>query len=131
MSTSVCTGQNPFNFIRKHFLQICLRCFLCTQLLQFLIDQACVGDHDTLQILTTKSTYRSLSAQRLFRTHCVCVCVCICTAITVCSSVLWAVYCSVIKQWQQFRANHEEGAAGYSGTFTVFLVHQRSSMPRR
>ena len=24
MSTSVCTGLNPFNFIRKHFLQICL-----------------------------------------------------------------------------------------------------------
>jgi hypothetical protein len=25
MSTSVYTGLNPFNFIRKHFLQICLR----------------------------------------------------------------------------------------------------------
>jgi hypothetical protein len=25
MSTSVCTGLNPFNFIRKHFLQICVR----------------------------------------------------------------------------------------------------------
>jgi hypothetical protein len=24
MSTSVHTGLNPFNFIRKHFLQICL-----------------------------------------------------------------------------------------------------------
>jgi len=24
MSTSVYTGLNPFNFIRKHFLQICL-----------------------------------------------------------------------------------------------------------
>ena len=24
MSTSVSTGLNPFNFIRKHFLQICL-----------------------------------------------------------------------------------------------------------
>ena len=42
-----------------------MRCFLCTQLLQFLIHYACVGDHVTIQILTTKSTYRSLSAQRL------------------------------------------------------------------
>jgi hypothetical protein len=25
MSTSVYTGLNPFNFIRKHFLQICIR----------------------------------------------------------------------------------------------------------
>jgi hypothetical protein len=25
MSTIVCTGLNPFNFIRKHFLQICIR----------------------------------------------------------------------------------------------------------
>jgi hypothetical protein len=25
MSTSVYTGPNPFNFIRKHFLQICVR----------------------------------------------------------------------------------------------------------
>jgi len=24
MFTIVCTGLNPFNFIRKHFLQICL-----------------------------------------------------------------------------------------------------------
>jgi hypothetical protein len=24
MSTSICTDLNPFNFIRKHFLQICL-----------------------------------------------------------------------------------------------------------
>jgi len=24
MSTSVCTGLNPFYYIRKHFLQICL-----------------------------------------------------------------------------------------------------------
>jgi len=27
-STSVCTGLNPFNFIRKHFLQICCEMFL-------------------------------------------------------------------------------------------------------
>jgi hypothetical protein len=26
MSTSVYTGLNPFNFIRKHFLQICQYC---------------------------------------------------------------------------------------------------------
>jgi hypothetical protein len=24
MSTSICTGLNPFNFIHKHFLQICV-----------------------------------------------------------------------------------------------------------
>jgi hypothetical protein len=35
--TSVCTSLNPFNFIRKRFLQIgFLRFFLWTQLLQFL-----------------------------------------------------------------------------------------------
>ena len=62
MSMNVYTGLKPFCFIHKHFLQIC---FLCMQLLQFSIHYACVGDHDTLQILTTKSTYRSLSAQRL------------------------------------------------------------------
>jgi hypothetical protein len=25
MSTRIYTGQNPFNFIRKHFLQICIQ----------------------------------------------------------------------------------------------------------
>jgi hypothetical protein len=39
------------------------RYFLCTQLLQFLAHQACMGDHDTL---TTKSTYLTLSARRLY-----------------------------------------------------------------
>ena len=32
--------------------------------------------------------------------------------------------------WHQFRANAEEEAAGYSGTLTVYLVPQHSSMPR-
>jgi len=35
MSTSIYTNLNQFNFIRKHFLLV--RCFLCTQLLPFLI----------------------------------------------------------------------------------------------
>jgi hypothetical protein len=53
MSTSVCTGLNPFQFIRKHFsADRPVRCFLCTLLLQFLIHYACVGDTDN-QIYVT------------------------------------------------------------------------------
>jgi hypothetical protein len=51
MSTCVYTGLNPFNFIRKHSADLLVRCFLWTQLLQFLNNYVCVGDHDTLQIL--------------------------------------------------------------------------------
>ena len=66
MSTSVYTGLNTFNFYSQKLpADLLVRCFLCTQLLQFLIHYACVGDHDTLQNSTTKSTYRSLSAQQL------------------------------------------------------------------
>jgi hypothetical protein len=39
-----------------------VRCFLRTQLLQFLTHLVCVGDHDTL---TTKFTFHSPSAQKL------------------------------------------------------------------
>jgi len=39
-----------------------VRCFLCTQLLQFLIHWASVGDHDTLQSKCSTAT---------FRTHCI------------------------------------------------------------
>jgi hypothetical protein len=46
MSTSVYTGLNPFNFIRKHFLQICLwgvsyvRGYLLTYLLTYSMEQS-------------------------------------------------------------------------------------------
>jgi hypothetical protein len=55
MSTSVYTGLNPFSFIRKHFLHICVRKFA-------------VHLHEVLEVMST-SVYtglnRSLSAQRL------------------------------------------------------------------
>jgi len=66
MSTSVYRGLNPFNLYSQTLsADLLVRCYLSVQLLQFLIHWLCVGDHDTLQILTTKSTYRSLSAQWL------------------------------------------------------------------
>jgi hypothetical protein len=43
MSMSVCTGLNPFNFIPKHFLQICIQkvavynIFLLRQLAQWFV----------------------------------------------------------------------------------------------
>ena len=54
MSTSVYTGLNPFSFIRKHFLQIWIQWNATQQ-----------PTSTATSILTTKSTYRSLSAQRL------------------------------------------------------------------
>jgi hypothetical protein len=52
MHTSVYTDLNPFNFIRNDFQQISFAdVSLCKHLLQFLTHSACVGDHDTLQIL--------------------------------------------------------------------------------
>jgi hypothetical protein len=58
-STSVYTGLNPFNFIRKHFLQICLWyvSYVRSYCSFLLIKRA--------SIVTTKCTYRSPSAQRL------------------------------------------------------------------
>jgi hypothetical protein len=59
MYTSVYTGLKPFNFIRKHFQQICLwdvsyvRSYCGFKLIM------------CSSILTTKPTYCSLSAQRL------------------------------------------------------------------
>jgi len=50
MSTSVYTGLNPFNLYSQTLsADLLVRYFLCTQLFQFLIHKACVGDHDTLQ----------------------------------------------------------------------------------
>ena len=50
MSTSVYTGLNTFNFYSQKLpADLLVRCFLCTQLLQFLIHYACVDDHGTLQ----------------------------------------------------------------------------------
>jgi hypothetical protein len=40
MSTSLYTGLNPFNFIRKHFLQICVR-------------KAAVHLHKVLELMST------------------------------------------------------------------------------
>jgi hypothetical protein len=54
--TSVYTGLNPFNFIRKHSVQICLwdvsyeRSYCSFRLIErasILIAHACVGDQDT------------------------------------------------------------------------------------
>jgi hypothetical protein len=59
MSTSVDTGLNPFNFIRKHFLQICLW------------DVSNVRSYCNFISLSVRgqsrytAKYRSLSAQRL------------------------------------------------------------------
>jgi hypothetical protein len=64
MSTSVYTGLNPFNFIRKHTLQVSVR-------------KVAVHLWKVLEVMSTssiqawtKSMYRSLSAQRLSETHC-------------------------------------------------------------
>jgi hypothetical protein len=59
MSTSVDTGLKPFNFIRKHFLQICLW------------DVSNVCSYWSFRLLSVRgrsqytAEYRSLSAQRL------------------------------------------------------------------
>jgi hypothetical protein len=59
MSKSVYTGLNPFNFIREHFLQIRFwRVSYVRGYCSFVLIKPS-------SILTTKSTFRSLSAQRL------------------------------------------------------------------
>jgi hypothetical protein len=61
MSTSIYTGLKPFNFIRKHFLQMCLwdvsyeRSYCRFKLIKH--------TSTATSILSTRSTYHSLSAQ--------------------------------------------------------------------
>jgi hypothetical protein len=43
-----------------------VRCYLCTQLLQFLIHEACVDDHDTLQLSAQRATFRTPCISRLW-----------------------------------------------------------------
>jgi hypothetical protein len=92
MSTSVYTGPNPFNFIRKHFLQICVLKvavhlqkvlelvstsfytglnpfnFIRKHFLQICVRKVAVHLQKVLEVMST-SVYtglnRSLSAQRL------------------------------------------------------------------
>jgi hypothetical protein len=61
MSTSVYTGLNLFNLIPKHFLQTYVR--KCAVPLNTVKQQHI---STATLILTTKSTYHSVSAQRLF-----------------------------------------------------------------
>jgi hypothetical protein len=62
MSTSVCTGLNPYNFIRKQFLRICVRKYAVHF---YKVLEVMSTSVDTNTSTNTKSTYRSLSAQRL------------------------------------------------------------------
>jgi hypothetical protein len=55
MSTSVYTGLNPFNFIRKHFLQICVR-------------KVAVHLYRMLEVMST-SVYTGLSRFNFIRKH--------------------------------------------------------------
>jgi len=96
MSTSVYTGLNPFNFIPKCFLQICLWD-------EYSEISGTQQQHISTitSILTAICTYRSLSAQRLSERTvlcvclcvrvclylCVCLCVCVCMCVCVCVCV--------------------------------------------
>jgi hypothetical protein len=55
MSTSVYTGLNPFNFIRKHFPQICVR-------------KVAVHLQKMLEVLST-SVYTGLNPFNFIRKH--------------------------------------------------------------
>jgi hypothetical protein len=57
------TDLNPFNFIRKHSLQICVR-KVAVHLYKVMSTSV-----DTNTNTDTKSTYRSLSEQRLSQMH--------------------------------------------------------------
>jgi hypothetical protein len=61
MSTSFYTGLNPFNFIRKHFLQICVR-------------QVAVHLQKVLEVMST-SFYTGLNPFNFIRKHSLQICV--------------------------------------------------------
>jgi hypothetical protein len=61
MTTSVYTGLNPFNFIRKHFLQICVR-KVAVHLLKL------------LEVMST-SVYTGLNTFNFIRKHFLQICV--------------------------------------------------------
>jgi hypothetical protein len=61
MSTSVYTGLNPFNFIRKHFLQICFR-------------KVAVHLKKLLEVIST-SVYTGLNPFNFIRKHFLQICV--------------------------------------------------------
>jgi hypothetical protein len=61
MSTSVYTGLNPFNFIRKHFQQICVR-------------KVAVHLQKMLEVLST-SVYTGLNPFKFIRKHYMQICV--------------------------------------------------------
>jgi hypothetical protein len=55
MSTSVYTGLNQFNFIRKHFLQVCVR-------------KVAVHLQNVLEVMS-KSVYTGLNLFNIIRKH--------------------------------------------------------------
>jgi hypothetical protein len=59
MSTSVSTGLSPFNFIRKHFLQICVRKVAVNLI------KGVGSDVHERRYRPETVPYRSVSAQRL------------------------------------------------------------------
>jgi hypothetical protein len=61
MSTSVYTGLNPFNFIRKRFLQICVR-------------KVAVHLQKLLEVMST-SVYTGLNPFNFIRKHFLQICV--------------------------------------------------------
>jgi hypothetical protein len=61
MSTSVYTGLNPLNFIRKHFLQICIRKFA-------------VHLSKVLEVMST-SVYTGLNPFNFIRKHFLQICI--------------------------------------------------------
>jgi hypothetical protein len=62
MSTSVYTGLNLFNFIRKHFLQICVRTVLCAvaSLISFSCANLC-NEFDGLRSIESETSINFLS----------------------------------------------------------------------
>jgi len=90
MSTSVYTGLNPFNFIPKCFLQICLWD-------EYSEISGTQQQHISTitSILTAICTYRSLSAQRLSERTVLCVCLCVRVCLYLCVCLCVCVYVCV------------------------------------